>query len=148
MAAYAPARDVQPMKRGRFFTALSSLVTRDTVIGIDANCVPDVTIDVQSAAVSSYPNGGHVELNNMVDSQGLVDVTRRSLGRSPFFSSHHIVRGGTCMTRIDQIYIPDDPDAHWKHVTCADFFPSHPAPVPVNGVRVSCKLGNMKFRKK
>ena len=140
MAAYAPARDVQPMKRGRFFTALSSLVTRDTVIGIDANCVPDVTIDVQSAAVSSYPNGGHVELNSMIDSKGLVDVARRSLGRSPFFSSHHIVSGGTCMTRIDQIYIPDDPDAHWKHITCADFFPSHPDKVEIDHVAIEVEM--------
>jgi hypothetical protein len=145
LAAYAPATDAPTLRRGHFFTMLSSHVTKSTIIGIDANCVPDVNADVQSDANSAYPNQGSKELNRMVDSKGLVDVARRTLGKEPFFTSHHIVRGGrTCRTRIDQIYLPDDSSAHWKHVECNDFFPTNPANTELDHIAIAAEMTMVK----
>ena len=145
MAAYAPAKNEPTLRRGHFFTMLSSHVTRNTIIGIDANCVPDVRLDVHSDANSPYPNQGSQELNNMIDSKGLVDVARRTLGDEPFYTSHHIVRGGlTCKTRIDQIYLPDDPSTHWRHVPCTDFFPTTPNNVEIDHIAIATEMTQVK----
>ena len=37
---------------------LPRIINQNTVLGIDANCVPDVTIDRRSPAASAYDNTG------------------------------------------------------------------------------------------
>jgi hypothetical protein len=44
---YAPP---QGELRPAFFKRLASHVTKNTIMGIDANCVPDVTFDVEAVA--------------------------------------------------------------------------------------------------
>ena len=110
VAAYAPAT---PTDRPAFFTSMRNKIRRHTVMGIDANCVPDVTLDLQRDATSPYPNNGADILSDTVDSKGLVDVAREVSGSEKIFSAHHKVRGGQCWSRIDQIYAPAEPDMQY-----------------------------------
>ena len=48
-SVYAPS---PPQERVRFFLTLPRIINQNTVLGIDANCVPDVTIDRRSSAAS------------------------------------------------------------------------------------------------
>ena len=125
VSAYAPAKPTAPDTRADFFKKLAKLLTRNTLLGIDANCVPNLQLDVKrDAQASAYDNEGAQELSDTVDRLDLSDVAREFLGSTPFFTSHHIVRGGQqCWTRIDQIYAPHSPDTQWHHIECEDFFP-------------------------
>ena len=52
-SVYAPAKAIaaDPMsKRSHFFTSLKQLLTQSTIMGIDANCVPDPRLDLKRAA--------------------------------------------------------------------------------------------------
>ena len=126
-SVYAPARPVpgDPLtKRSIFFQRLDRLLDKSTVMGIDANCVPDPHLDLKRDATSPYPNEGAKELAQVVDKHGLADIIRQAIGNSAFFwTSHHIVRGGTCWSRIDQIYAPKDGETQWDHQEMRDFFP-------------------------
>ena len=99
-------------RRPEFFKKeLRRFLTKQTVLGIDANCVPDVQLDVRSDAASPYDNRGANELADVMTHFGLVDVAREWLGPAPFYTSHHNItlRDGTkstTSTRIDQIYLP------------------------------------------
>ena len=84
-------------------------LTKRTVLGIDANCVPDVQLDVRSEAASPYDNRGANELADVMTHFGLVDVAREWLGPVPFYTSHHNITlqdgtKSTTSTRIDQIH--------------------------------------------
>ena len=125
-SAYAPAKPTAQDTRADFFRKLAKLLTRNTLLGIDANCVPNVQLDVKrDAQASAYENEGAQELSDTVDRLDLSDVARDFLGGTPFFTSHHMMQGGQqCWTRIDQIYAPHSPDAQWYHKECEDFFPA------------------------
>ena len=139
-SVYAPAKPMDGDRlshRPAFFTWLKAHITRRTVMGLDANCVPDPDLDVKSNATTPYDNAGAKELAEIVDENGLIDVARATLGDEPFFSAHHKVNGGHCWSRIDQIYAPDDADTQWNHVECQDFFPAPPARVELDHRAVS-----------
>jgi hypothetical protein len=81
-------------KRTTFFNKLAALITPRTILGLDANCVPDTSLDTSrpSTCTSAYENDGHHALDNIVDDNGLLDVAREQLGTDgtrPFFTSHH-----------------------------------------------------------
>ena len=105
---YAPA---DPSERISFFNTLTRLIDNNTILGIDANCVPDVTLDRQSSAPSPYNNTGATTLNNVIASLGLIDVARESLGDRPFFTCFK----DRSKTRIDRIYVPDADGLIWTH---------------------------------
>ena len=114
-SAYAPARSAS---RPNFFSiALRQFITKDTILGIDANCVPNEALDLQRASTSPYDNAGSTELASLMAEAELVDVARECLGDEPFFTSHHNVQGNTTTrTRIDQLYAPDRDGLTWSHV--------------------------------
>jgi hypothetical protein len=127
-SVYAPAKAIatDPMsKKSYFFTRLKPLLTRSTIMGIDANCVPDPRLDLKRDAATPYPNEGANELREAVDEKGLEDITRKTLGDAGdfFWTAHHITSAGACWTRIDQIYAPADGLTQWDHTPCRDFFP-------------------------
>ena len=127
ISVYAPVRQKphDPMsKRSHFFsTALNRFINRKTVMGMDANCVPDTDLDLKRTANSPYDNEGAAELADLVAAHGLADITRENIGATELYTSHHKVAGGECWSRIDQIYAPEDGDTQWTHVACNDFFP-------------------------
>ena len=98
---YAPSA---PNERIAFFSTLRNIINSNTIMGIDANCVPDVTLDRSSSAPSPYDNTGANTLNDTIAHLGLIDVARESLGNEPFFTCFH----GQSKTRIDRIYAPDE----------------------------------------
>ena len=118
-AAYAPATGAD---RPAFFNAITPRLRKHTVLGIDANCVPDPTLDLKRDATSPYPNTGADILRDAVDEKGLTDVVREVLGSTPYFSSHHVVAGGACWSRIDQIYAPHASNEQYS-VGDGDIFP-------------------------
>ena len=119
-AMYAPQQG-----RQEFFERLGPRITRRSVIGIDANCVPDMAIDLKRASTSPYDNRGADTLRDIVDSKCLHDVVREVVGKEAIFTSHHIVAGGECWSRIDQIYIPNDSQTHFALGPPGDFFIPH-----------------------
>ena len=150
LSAYANP-DSSAAERPHFFArTLSQLVNDSTVMGIDANCVPDVTLDVKRTATSPYRNEGAQELHDLVTRHKLVDVARECLGNEPFFTSHHNVHGGgVTHTRIDQIYAPDLPGMIWEHVRVTHDFFGRPdgaleldhEPVQIRTTRITAKRG-------
>ena len=108
-SVYAPA---DPALRVAFFTSLTNLIDSNTIMGIDANCVPDVTLDRQSTAASDYENTGATTLNDVIASLALIDVAREWLGTNPFFTCFK----GQSKTRIDRVYVPDVNGLIWTHV--------------------------------
>ena len=103
-AAYAPTGTEITSRPDFFKMKLAPYVTPSTVLGIDANCVPDPVLDVnRPAAESEYDNRGALELNDLVDSRHLIDVAREQLGLDKFYTAHHAVAAGITHTRIDRI---------------------------------------------
>ena len=86
-SVYAPA---DPDARPAFFNTLNKrghrFINKKTIMGIDANCVPDVLLDRKSQAASQYNNTGADTLNQVVASLGLIDVARAFLGNTSPFS--------------------------------------------------------------
>ena len=123
-AAYAPAN---PPERPDYFTAIAPRLTTRTVLGIDANCVPNTTLDLKRDATSQYDNRGADILRDAVDRKGLLDVVREVKGKEQYFSSHHVVAGGTCWSRIDQIYAPHTNDSQYTVGEARDIFPRESA---------------------
>ena len=76
VSAYAHA-DSQANSRPNFFSAtLASLVNKSTVMGIDANCVPNEVLNLKRAGHSPYNNTGAAELAQLVADNELADVAR------------------------------------------------------------------------
>ena len=115
-SVYAPS---DPDARPDFFNTLNKrghrFIDKNTVMGIDANCVPDVNLDRKSAAASPYNNKGADTLNQVIANLGLIDVAREFLGRKPFFTSFHNTSAGLTETRIDRVYAPDKDGLIWEH---------------------------------
>ena len=114
-SAYAHS-DAHAAQRPAFFSQeLGNTLTRNTILGIDANTVPDESLDLKRVGNAPYNNTGANELANEISKHNLVDVARESLGKEPLFTSHHNVAGGVTHTRIDQIYAPDLNGLIWHH---------------------------------
>ena len=69
-AAYAHS-DAQADQRPGFFTnTLKPRLTQNTVLGIDANCVPDEQLDLKRVGVHPYNNTGANELADAISHNG------------------------------------------------------------------------------
>ena len=137
---YAPSA---PNERIAFFSTLRNIINSNTIMGIDANCVPDVTLDRSSSAPSPYDNTGANTLNDTIAHLGLIDVARESLGNEPFFTCFH----GQSKTRIDRIYAPDEDGLIWAHSpVISNIFPRPPEAVRLDHetARISLKLDTRK----
>ena len=146
-SAYAPAtpKAGDPIsRRPAFFNSMKKLLRKDTILAIDANCVPDVGLDTRRDATTAYDNAGAKELAEAIDEKGLVDITRQSLGSDFFWTSHHIVTGGQCWTRIDQIYVPADGDTQWEPVKKLSFFPKRTEAVEMDHVEIEARSVKVK----
>ena len=129
VGAYAPQ---EAQQRIHFMTQLKGFIDTRTVLGIDANCVPDPAIDIKRSATSAYDNRGQLELAEAVSNAGLVDVARAHHGDAPFFTAFHnrryknpiigLFEVAVTKTRIDQLYAPDTDSAVWSHEPQHDIF--------------------------
>ena len=125
-SVYAHADTAAAQRPAFFRTTLRRMLNKNTILGIDANVVPDESLDLaQANAASAYNNTGASEFNQLMADLELVDVARECLGQEPFYTSHHNVGGGRIThTRIDQMYAPDKDGITWEHVPVErDLFP-------------------------
>jgi hypothetical protein len=103
---YVPARAVQ---RVDMIQSLATRLGPDTIVGGDWNCVPDVTLDVQSANPLAYSNVGASVLAVTMEGLNLLDIRREQL----VLGKEHTRAEGGCMTRLDRWYVPvSDRAAH------------------------------------
>ena len=113
-SVYAP---VQPTARVDFFQRMRGWVTPDMILGGDWNCVPDVTLDVQSSDPSRYRNIGSSLLGEVMAGVGLYDFRRSQLRndheatRCPLGEVRTRTGPDVVMTRLDRFYIPTN-DRH------------------------------------
>ena len=121
-SVYAPA---EPRLRPVFFKLLKPKLKKRTLIGIDANCVPDVTIDVMTDATSPNNNNGADELAQLTADLGLEDVAREQLDGERLFTAHRPTAAGICRSRIDRFYTPTVDGLLWSHGVCHDFWPTY-----------------------
>ena len=122
-SAYAHP-DSHHTERPRFFThTLAPFVTKHTILALDANCVPEPSLDLKRPnSTTPYCNTGADELSDLVSQKGLIDVAREQLGASPLFTSHHTTANGEIThTRIDQIYVPHVDAMTWVHAPLQSF---------------------------
>ena len=111
---YAPS---PPSLRVSFFQEMRKWITLDMFLGGDWNCVPDVTLDVQSSDPFRYKNIGGALLEEVTGEVGLVDFRRQQLGghreatRQPLGAVHTRLGPDVVITRLDRFYIPTD-EAH------------------------------------
>ena len=118
---YAPADST---KRQAFFTKkLAPFVTRNTLLAIDANCVPDPSLDRRSNAATPADDTGSDDLAALVISKGLIDVAREQLGTERIYTAHHNTANGVTDSRIDQMYAPRIDALEWTHELSHDFMP-------------------------
>ena len=124
VSAYAHA-DGQAASRPNFFTVtLRSLVNKNTVMGIDANCVLNEALDLKRTGHTPYNNTGATELAQLIADCELADVARECLGDQEFYTSHHNTPGGVTHTRIDQLFAPTRDALTWDHIPVKeDIFP-------------------------
>ena len=124
VSAYAPSKGVH---RPAFFrNSLDPHLTKNTVLSIDANCVPDVVLDTQRpSAVGEYDNRGAGDLADVLRKHELSDVAREQLGSSKLFTAHHVnVHHQITRTRIDQLYAPNLDGMLWTHKTNHSLLPA------------------------
>ena len=128
-SAYAPASN--PTLRKQFMLSICKYIDKNSILGIDANCVPDPNIDIRRGATSPYDNAGANELADLVAARDLSDIAREQLGDQPFFTSHHNTSAGVCDSRIDQLYAPNIDKLQWTHSSAESFWteaaPDHDA---------------------
>ena len=124
VSAYAHA-DGQAASRPNFFSVtLRSLVNKNTVMGIDANCVLNEALDLKRTGHTPYNNTGATELAQLIADCELADVARECLGDQEFYTSHHNTPGGVTHTRIDQLFAPTRDALTWDHIPVKeDIFP-------------------------
>ena len=151
VSCYAPAKAVSTdvnSKRSTFFTnVLKKFITQDSIIGMDANCVPDIRLDIKKTTPSPYDNEGAQELADLVDEKGLADITRACIPTEPFYTAQHKVQGGECWSRIDHIYAPADGDTHWAHAACVDFFPKREHAIEIDHMAVEVRSKRVKVER-
>ena len=103
---YAPVTN-NGTTRADFFRSLKGKITADTLAGGDWNCVPDVTLDVESQNPLGYPNKGATELAEIMGDVGLVDERREQIGTESEVTRRGRNNAGTITgTRLDRWYTP------------------------------------------
>ena len=105
---------------------LGRKLTTHTIAGGDWNCVPDVTLDVQSSNPLRYQNTGARVLSQSMRSKGLVDERREQLGNIAEYTRFEAtpVHGTITATRLDRFYIPshkDFEDYQWNFEVTNEF---------------------------
>ena len=103
---YAP---VTPADRPGFFTAIKPRMTSPHLIGMDANCVFDTSIDVSRPAPPSPDDTrGSAELRTLLTDADVTDIARETMGDAPFYTHTKVLQGGvnTTRKRLDQIHTP------------------------------------------
>ena len=111
---YAPAKSLE---RVNFFQTLRNQINKNTIIGGDWNCVPDVTLDIQSPNPLAYSNIGARLLTDIMTQHTLIDERREQLGneaeytRSGNTSRDHL--NNNISSRLDRWYVPDNEDILW-----------------------------------
>ena len=78
-SVYAPAK---PTPRLAFLQNMRKWASEDMYLGGDWNCVPDVTVDVQSSDPLRYRNTGGALLEDVTGDIGLMDFRRTQLGEA------------------------------------------------------------------
>ena len=106
---YVPA---QPQARLAMLAGLGARLSERTIVGGDWNCVPDVTVDVQSQDPLGYSNIGAAALTAAVDALHLYDVRREQLGlaHEPTRVGAATANAPACKTRLDRWYVPTHDD--------------------------------------
>ena len=85
--AYAPQ---SPPQRVQFFKDIKPLINKNAIFGLDANCVPDPTVDLKrDDTTTPYDNRGADELEDAILSHDLTDTAREYYGDTPFFTNVH-----------------------------------------------------------
>ena len=114
-SAYANASEAH--LRPTFFEhVLQQHLKGNTILGIDANCVPDERLDLKRESTTAYVNTGAAELEEIISSIPLIDVARETLGEEPYFTCTHRTRTGSLTySRIDRIYVPHLNNVMWEH---------------------------------
>eukprot|EP00966_Prymnesium_polylepis_P028346 656033-Prymnesium_polylepis.1 len=103
---YAPSSNENGARAKFFKDTLQPNLNADTFVGGDWNCVPDVTLDVESANPLNYPNGGAAELATIMGSFSLIDERREQLGEEREVTRRGVTANGVTGTRIDRWYGP------------------------------------------
>ena len=106
VSVYAP---VHPYLRRTFFERLSSAgcLSPDAIVGGDWNCVPDVSLDVDSH--SSYTNAHAPLLDSLLASRGLDDIYRKVNGKERSYTRY----SATINSRLDRLYARKY-NSHWR----------------------------------
>ena len=124
-SAYAP---VQSDQRAAFFThSMQQTLSDMTILGIDANCVPDPQADEIVHGGQPPPNDGAVELAQATRGNDLTDIVRETQGNKAYYTSHtKVSQGRITRRRIDQVYTPHvDAVIFTHHDKQKDFLPDH-----------------------
>ena len=140
VSAYAP---VTAALRKNFFTdCLEGYLDSSTLLGIDANCVPDPALDSRSDANATQNDAGADDLEQITDDAHLEDICRVTYPDKLFFTAHHVTAAATyttpakiCKRRLDRFYTPFNDDTQWEYSLDPNFIPpplnrstSHEAP--------------------
>ena len=110
---YAPSH---PQQRVDFFKTLKDNLTTETYTGGDWNCVPDISLDVDSANPLGYhtQNRGASQLEEVMSDLKLSDERRDQLGYEAEFTHKQLVgplgSQTVTSTRLDRWYTPDIDD--------------------------------------
>ena len=128
VAAYAP---VESKERPNFFKKeLEPIMSINSLLGIDANCVPNAIEDYRSDSGATPPNKVASELLETINSYELEDAKITTYGHDqPIYTSHHVTKVDSddkpievCKTRIDQIYTPLADEMQWDYALDHDFW--------------------------
>ena len=99
----------QASERGHFLSRLRAarILTRHTILGVDANTVTDVSLDVHYPpnSTATYANTHAATFEDIVASAGIRDVYRLMEGNKRSYTREC----DTVATRIDRLYGPTDP---------------------------------------
>ena len=111
---YAPAKSLE---RVNFFQTMRNQINKNTIIGGDWNCVPDVTLDIHSPNPLAYSNIGARLLTDVMTQHKLIDGRREQLGNEAEYTrSGNTSRdrlNNEISSRLDRGYVPDNEDILW-----------------------------------
>jgi len=100
---YTPAK---PLERINFINKISKLLDSKKIASGDWNCVPDVTLDVQSKNPLAYRNIGGQLLEQKMALAGMVDIRRIQLEEEREPTRTGTRNGDATATRLDRHYVP------------------------------------------
>ena len=113
-SVYVPAQAHARLQFLKEIAAGPPPISRSTIVGTDANCVPDVALDVlyPAGVKTKYKNQHAQKFELWMARLGLEDVFRVFHGKTARGYSR---QGKSVFTRIDRLYAPHDiPDFHWS----------------------------------